>query len=78
MNENLDEIWVVYQDGMLGIVCPENLQELIESDEIIKFERSEGWVYPTIDPVRRVGVKKPRDVERRRTESSNLKQAINY
>ena len=46
------EVTVVYQDGMMGIVEPQVLQELIESDEIVKFQRSDSWVYPGIDPVR--------------------------
>jgi hypothetical protein len=78
MKKYLDEIWVVYKDGMMGVVYPENLQELIELNEIIKFERSDGWVYLTIDPVRRTDVNSHRDVERRRMQNSNLNQAINY
>ncbi len=48
----MKEVSVVYQDGMMGIVEPQRLQRLIDSDEIVKFQRSDGWVYPGIDPVR--------------------------
>ena len=46
------EVSVIYQDGMMDMVKPQKLQGLIESDEIIKFQRSDGWVYLGIDPVR--------------------------
>ena len=48
------EVPVVYQDGMMDMVEPHILQSLIEQDEIVKFQRSDGWVYPGIDPVRRL------------------------
>ena len=46
------EVSVIYQDGMMDMVEPQVLQGLIESDEIIKFQRSDGWVDLGIDPVR--------------------------
>ena len=46
------EVTVVYQDGMMDMVEPNSLQGLIETDEIVKFQRFDGWVYPGIDPVR--------------------------
>ena len=46
------EVSVVYQDGMMGMVKPSVLQRLINNDDIIKFQRASGWVYPEIDPVR--------------------------
>lgn len=46
------EVSVVYQDGMMDMVKPSVLQRLINNDEIVKFQRSSGWVYPEIDPVR--------------------------
>jgi len=48
----MKEIPVVYQDGMMDMVDPVILQRLIETDEIVKFQRADGWVYPGIDPVR--------------------------
>lgn len=48
----MKEVSVVYQDGMMGIVDTEVLQGLIEKNGIIKFQRSDGWVYPEIDPIR--------------------------
>lgn len=72
----MEEIWVVYQDGMMGAVKPEDLQPLIEQDEIIKFQRSEGWAYLTIDPVRRANVARPVDRERRGLQYSKFNQVI--
>lgn len=46
------EITVVYQDGMMDMVEPSMLQKLIDAEGIVKFQRSDGWVYPGIDPVR--------------------------
>ncbi len=59
------EISVVYQDGMIGMVEPQVLQGLIESDEIVKFQRTEGWVYPGIDPVRGLVESGYQGIERR-------------
>ncbi len=50
----MKEVPVVYQDGMMDMVEPAVLQSLIDSDEIVKFQRTDGWVYPGIDPVRRL------------------------
>ncbi len=61
----MSEVSVVYPDGMLGMVNPSALQQLIENDEIIKFQRSTGWVYPEIDPVRRGSSSNYRGAERR-------------
>ena len=46
------EISIVYQDGMMAMVNPKLLQGLIDRDRLIKFQRSDGWVYPEIDPIR--------------------------
>ena len=48
------EVAVVYQDGMMDMVEPQILQDLIQEDEIVKFQRADGWVYLGIDPIRRV------------------------
>ena len=48
------EIAVVYQDGMMDMVEPQVLQGLIKEDEIVKFQRTDGWVYLGIDPIRRI------------------------
>jgi len=48
----MKEVAVVYQDGMMDMVEPKALQSLIATDEIVKFQRTDGWVYPGIDPVR--------------------------
>ncbi len=49
----MDEISVIYIDGMMGSAAADRLQELIDDDAIIKFQRHDGWVYPGIDPVRK-------------------------
>ena len=46
------EVSIIYQDGMMAMVDPKTLQELIDRDQIIKFQRSDGWVYPEIDQIR--------------------------
>ena len=43
---------VIYEDGMMDVVDPQRLQTLIDADSIVKFQRSDGWVYLGIDPVR--------------------------
>jgi len=48
----MKEVSVFYQDGMMGIVDTKKLQGLIERDQIVKFQRSDGWVCPGIDPIR--------------------------
>ena len=59
------EVSVVYQDGMMDMVEPEVLQALIDNDGIIKFQRADGWVYPGIDPVRKVSSSPYQGPERR-------------
>lgn len=59
------EVSVVYQDGMMGMVEPQVLQGLIEKDDIVKFQRIDGWVYPGIDPVRCLAQSGYQGVERR-------------
>jgi hypothetical protein len=61
----MKDVAVVYQDGMMDIVEPQTLQNLIENDEIVKFQRTDGWVYPGIDPVRRFARTSYRGPERR-------------
>ena len=61
----MKEIAVVYQDGMMDMVEPTILQRLIDADEIVKFQRSEGWIYPGIDPVRQSTNGEYRGPERR-------------
>ena len=49
----MNEITVVYEDGIMGCVPVYGLQKLIDNDVIVKFQRQDGWVYPGLDPVRR-------------------------
>ena len=48
----MQEIQIIYRDGMLGFVDPTELNSLIEAGEILKFLRGESWAYPGIDPTR--------------------------
>jgi len=61
----MKEVPVVYQDGMMAMVEGHALQSLIEEDRIVKFQRSDGWVYPGIDPVRRFAHRNYKGPERR-------------
>lgn len=61
----MNEVPVVYQDGMMDMVEPQILQGLIDKDSIVKFQRSDGWVYPGIDPVRRFAHRTYQGPERR-------------
>jgi len=61
----MKEVSVIYQDGMMGIVDAKVLQRLIERAGIIKFQRSDGWVYPEIDPIRTFADSGYRGSERR-------------
>lgn len=46
-------IRVMYTDGKMGKVEAQQLDELIQSKKIKKFQRSGQWVTPGIDPVRK-------------------------
>lgn len=59
------EVAVVYPDGMMDMVEPQFLQGLIRDDEIVKFQRADGWVYVGIDPVRHIVSATYRGPERR-------------
>jgi len=61
----MKEVPVVYQDGMMDMVEAQVLQDLIERDSIVKFQRADGWVYPGIDPVRRFSHRNYQGPERR-------------
>lgn len=62
----MDEIEVVYNDGMYGFVDPDELDRLISAGEIIKFLRGSEWVFIGIDPVRS-GKSQPVSWEKRRS-----------
>ena len=66
----MKDVPVVYQDGMMDMVDPTMLQRLIETDEIVKFQRAEGWVYPGIDPIRRAMKSNYQGPERRMMNNS--------
>ncbi len=45
-------IEVVYHDGLFGFVSAHELDQLIASERIVKFQRSGGWAYLGVDPMR--------------------------
>ena len=47
-------IKVMYKDGKLGKIEHYQLDDLIDSDKIKKFQRSSGWVTIGVDPIRKV------------------------
>ncbi len=47
-------IKVMYRDGKLGKIENYQLDDLIDSDKIKKFQRSSGWVTIGVDPIRKV------------------------
>lgn len=61
----MKEIPVIYQNGMMDLVEAKLLQELIEQAQVIKFQRSDGWVTPDIGPVRRLNQENYQGQERR-------------
>jgi len=62
----MKEISVIFQDGMMDAVSAETLQTLIDSEVIVKFQRTDGWVYPGLDPVRKHSYSSYQGPERRR------------
>lgn len=48
-------IRVIYQNDKHDMVKPHHLDELISSNKIKKFLRSQGWVTIGVDPVRGMG-----------------------
>ena len=48
----MDAIQIVYNDGSLGFVDPQELSSLIASESIVKFQRGDSWAYPGLDPTR--------------------------
>jgi len=48
-------IQVIYQNGDSGIVDPSILNDLIASNTVKMFLRSEGWANVATDPIRGMG-----------------------
>jgi hypothetical protein len=46
-------VTVVYQNNKMGLVVDSQLDQLISSNRIKRFLRSEGWVMVTGDPIRK-------------------------
>ena len=47
-------IKVIYKDGKSGAIDPYQLDVLISSDKIEKFQRSGKWVTIGVDPIREI------------------------
>ncbi len=56
---------VIYRDNEMDLVDPSHLNELISSNKIKKFLRSEGWVAISMGRIRRGGRHKYLGLERR-------------
>ena len=44
----------MYQDGKIGVIDPYQLDVLISSNQIKKFQRSGKWVTIGVDPIREI------------------------
>jgi hypothetical protein len=70
-------IAVIYQNGKYGLVESSNLDELISSNKIKKFLRSEDWCILGIDPTRKESNKDYKGYERRRSLKQTNKDNSN-
>lgn len=57
-------IRVIYQNGQVGTVLPEELDTLIGKRQIYSFKRSDGWVNVQQGPLRKSRRAAPTDPER--------------
>jgi len=48
----MEEIEVIYNDGMFGFVSSTELSHLIETGGIVKFMRGDTWIFLGVDPTR--------------------------
>ncbi len=60
---------VMYKNGKMGYVDHYNLDKLINTRQIIKFRRADGWVIIGFDAIR-VNDSSYRVIERRKTYST--------
>lgn len=66
------KIPVIYSDQRRGIVRKDELQELIQSNEVVSFQRqNDDWVKIGVDPTRGAGGRRYRGPERRGDVISN-------
>ena len=66
------KIPVIYSDQRRGIVREDELQELIQSNEVVCFQRQyDDWVKIGVDPTRGTGGRRYRGPERRGDVNSN-------
>ncbi len=66
------KISVIYSDQRRGIVREDELQELIQSNRVVSFQRQyDDWVKIGVDPTRGTGGRRYRGPERRGNVISN-------
>lgn len=66
------KIPVIYSDQRRGIVRKDELQELIQSNKVLSFQRQyDDWVKVGVDPTRGAGGRRYRGPERRGDVISN-------
>lgn len=68
-------IEVMYQNNEVGVVEAHQLDELISSNRIKKFLRSEGWVTIGIDQIRKEARLDYKEPEKRQTCKKTAKGA---
>ncbi|WP_020676062.1 GSU3473 family protein [Geopsychrobacter electrodiphilus] len=61
----MEEIEVIYNDGMFGFVKPAELNHLIETAGIVKFMRGDSWIYLGVDATRSGQPSRPQFRDRR-------------
>lgn len=59
------KINVIYKNGVKDRISPALLNTLIDSQQIEKFERADGWATVGVDPVRRAALNGYAGSERR-------------
>ncbi|BCR05094.1 hypothetical protein DESUT3_21630 [Desulfuromonas versatilis] len=60
-------IKVLFKNGKQERVTPKYLDHLINLQQVARFERTEGWITPGLDPTRAMKSKPYRGRERRTT-----------
>jgi hypothetical protein len=53
-DKKIMSIKVMYRDGKIGAIEPYQLDALISSEKIKKFQRSGQWVTIGVDPIREI------------------------
>jgi hypothetical protein len=67
-------IKVMYQDGKIGEIENYQLDDLINSQKIKKFQRSGQWVTIGVDPIRKVREDYPEVPEKQKSRKKEIKK----